>query len=613
MSQNPSKHLSNHLTHQLSHRASLSASPRSFAKTRVRLGALLAVGSVLAACGGSSDTGIAADASTSPAFAYKTAAGVRIEPVVMTSEDAVRLAHQATFGPTESLVAEIRSQGAAAWVQGQQLLSVSRYTLGNGAEIHRNVSTTDFCAQPSHGGSSCWRDWYSTQPLLWDFYRNATRQPDQLRQRVAFALQQILVVSNLDVQGTYGFRYYHNALLDQAFGNYRDLLRKVTLSPVMGEYLNHVNNDTSAPNENYARELLQLFSLGTCRIESDGSLVGDVCAPVYSNDQVRAYAQALTGWTYPAGGSSSWGCLPTGSNCRYYGADMVPAPTLRDLQQRDLLSGVRVPAGATAPAALEHVLDSLLQHPNMAPFVARQLIQHLTSSNPTPAYIQRVAAAFSAGRLSHDGQTFGVGRTGDLAATVAAVLLDREVRAPLLDAPDGSGKLREPVLYFTGVLRALNGQTDGEVLGSWWGESLRQHVFRAPSVFSFYPTDYPLADSTYVAPSFGIHNVGSAFDRLNYLTFLLQWGGATAQAGVPGATGTGISTAAFEGVAGNAGALVDRLATLATGQPLPADVQRVVVDAVETITNVGNAQWKSDRVRQAAFLIFASPQYQVYR
>ena len=130
--------------------------------------------------------------------------------------------------------------------------------------------------------------------MTWDFYRNATQNADQLRQRVAFALQQIVVVNNLDVEGTYGLRNYHNTLLDNAFTNYRQVLKKVTLSPVMGDFLNNANNDKAAPNENYARELLQLFSIGTCELNADGSLKGGTCSPTYNNETVRNYAVAMT-------------------------------------------------------------------------------------------------------------------------------------------------------------------------------------------------------------------------------------------------------------------------------------------------------------------------------
>lgn len=510
------------------------------------------------------------------------------------------------------LVSEIKSKGTATWIAEQMALAPSRYTSGNGDAIHKSTSATFFCDQPAYTGPNCWRDWFSSQPLVWDFYRNALTRPDQLRQRVAFALQQIVVISGTSVEGTYGLRNYHNMLLDNAFGNYRQVLKKVVLSPVMGDFLNNANNDKAAPNENFARELLQLFSIGLCELNADGTLKGSGCAPTYSNDTVRNYAYALTGWTYPAGGTTSYGCYPVGANCRYYGGDMVPVAAYHDTAARPLLAGRSVPANSTAASALETVLDSLMAHPNTAPFIARQIIQHLVTSNPTPAYVQRVASAFTTGRHTSGGRTFGAGANGDLAATVAATLLDAEARASSRSAT--AGQLRAPALVFTGVLRALNGRTDGETLAWWWGESLSQHLFRPPSVFSYYPPDYPVAGTPLVGPAFGIHNANGALERLNFLTYLLDWDGSAPEASVPSAIGTKVDLSAFLADAADAAKLVDRLSNLALGQPLPATPRAAVIDAVSWWTSArDSANWQRNRVRAAAYLVFASPNYQVQR
>jgi uncharacterized protein (DUF1800 family) len=552
-----------------------------------------------------SDTGLQKPGAGAPAKA------------LTTQLDAVRLANQATFGPTESLVSQIRQQGAAYWVARQMGLDQffkgslavtplprSRYTSGGDQSLHRHTSqTVDFCADK---GEHCWRDWSSSTPLLWDFYRNAVEGPDQLRQRVAFALQQMMVVSNFEVDGTYGLRNYHNMLLDHAFGNFRDLLRKVILSPVMGDYLDHVNNDKDAPNENFARELLQLFSLGTCELNLDGTLRGGICLPTYDNEQVRAYAFALTGWTYPAGGATPWGCWPQGSNCRFYQGDMVPVAAFHNSQPRALLSGVSLGAGHSANAALVAVLDSLMNHPNMAPFVSRHLIQQLVTSNPSPAYVRRVATAFQTGQ---SGQ-FGTKRKGDLAATVYAVLMDPEARST---APGPtSGRLREPAQLFSGVLRALNGRTDGDALGWWWGEELRQHVFRSPSVFNFYSPDYPVAGTALVGPAFGIHNANSALNRVNYLNFLLFWDGVGPGDNMPNPLGTQVNLNAFLVDASNPALLVDRLSLLALGESLPVGSRTAVINAVSAFPAT-TASDRANRVRQAAFLVFASPQYHLTR
>ena len=517
----------------------------------------------------------------------------------------MRLADQASFGPTEALVATIQSQGVSGWVSAQMALSNSRYASGNGGEVHQYTGSGNFC---DSRGDPCWRDWNSTEPLLWDFYRNAVNQPDQLRQRVAFALQQIVVVNSLEVSGTYGFRLYYNNLLDNAFGNYRQVLKKVALSPVMGDFLNSANNDKAAPNENFARELLQLFSIGTCALNLDGSLQGGSCSSTYTNEVVRSYAYAMTGWTYPAGGATSYGCWPAGMNCRYYGGDMVAVASFHDSAERALLAGVTVAAGTAAPAALDKVLDSLMAHPNMGPFIGRQLIQHLVASNPSAAYVARVATAFNSGRYG----SFGTGVKGDLAATVAAVLLDAEARGDT--TARSAGKLREPAQLFAGVLRALNGNTDGDALSWWWGDSLRQHVFRPPSVFNFYPPDYPVPGTALVGPTFGIHSANAALERLNYLTYLLDWGGSAADVSVPNAVGTKVDLSAFAADAADAAKLVDRMSLLALGQALPATPRQKVIDAVAWWTSSTDAtNWKTNRVKAAAYLVFASPNYQVLR
>ncbi len=518
----------------------------------------------------------------------------------------MRLADQASFGPTEALVATIRSQGSASWVGAQMALNGSRYTSGGDGSVHQYTGSGSFC---DGKGDNCWRDWSSTEPLLWDFYRNAVTRPDQLRQRVAFALQQIVVVNNLEVEGTYGFRVYYNNLLDNAFGNYRQVLKKVALSPVMGDFLNSANNDKAAPNENFARELLQLFSIGTCELNPDASLKGGGCTATYGNDTVRSYAYAMTGWTYPAGGKTPWGCWPTGMNCRYYGGDMTPVASYHDTAERRLLSNVTIAAGTAAAPALEAVLDSLMAHPNMGPFIGKQLIQKLVGSNPSPAYVTRVAAAFDSGRY----QGFGTGAKGDLAATVAAILLDAEARGDTL-ASRNAGKLREPVQMFAGTLRALNGKTDGDALGWWWGESLRQHTFRPPSVFNYYPPDYPVPGTTLVGPEFGIHSANAALERLNYLTYLLDWGGTAPSSSIPNALGTQVNLSAFTSDAADAAKLVDRLSLLALGQPLPAAPRQKVIDAVAWWTDKTDAtNWKTNRVKAAAYLVFGSPNYQVQR
>ncbi len=522
----------------------------------------------------------------------------------LTQREAVRLAEQTTWGQYEWLIGYMRNKTPSAWLYEQFNSGGSRYTSGADGSIHQYTGPGNFC---DGRDANCWRDSYSSQPLLWDFYRNAITQPDQLRQRVAWALSQILVVSNVEIESTYGLRNYHNMLLLNAFGNYREVLKKVAMSPVMGDYLGNVNNEKTAPNENFARELLQLFSLGPCQINADGTLVGGTCQPTYDNQTIRAYAYALTGWTFPPGGASANGCWPVGANCRYHNGDMVVVPTRHDTQPRTLLTGVALGSGHTAPQALDAVLDSLIKHPNIAPFVSRQLIQHLVTSNPSPQYVARVATAFVNGTYGG----FGTGVRGDLKATVAAVLLDPEARTE--PTSPTAGRLREPVQMFLGVLRALKGQTDGDSLGWWWGDMLGQHAFRPPSVFNYYPADFPLPGTTLVAPAFGIHGTSTALARINYVNHAINWG-APVNPSIPNALGTKVDLTGFVYDANDPARLVDRLSLLAFGEVLPAAQRTEIINAVSTFTTkTGGTDYLTHRVRTAAYLVFASPQYHVVR
>jgi uncharacterized protein (DUF1800 family) len=560
-----------------------------------------ALGLGLAGCGGGSDSRLASQ----QAEDGLEAAGEPMAARLPASPLAVyRLADQATFGATEKLLSEISRTGTEKWITAQFSATPSRYTRGGTNAIH-TYTGSDFCAD--NGTPNCWTFYYSSQPLAWDFYRNAVNGPDQLRQRVALALSQINVVSQLEVEGTYGLRNWHNNFLTNAFGNYRAVLKKVALSPVMGDYLNNVNNNKTAPNENFARELLQLFAIGTCELELDGSLKGGKCQPTYDNAKVREYAFALTGWTYPPGGLSAW-CAPrNGVNCRFYDGDMAPRPAAHDTAQRVLLSSVTVPAASTPDTALEAVLDSLMAHPNMAPFIGRQLIQHLVTSNPSPAYVARVSNAFNTGRHGR----IGSGVKGDLRATVAAILLDAEARA---DVPSATaGRLREPVQFFAGVLRALNGTTDGEPLTWWWGEALGQHVFRPPSVFNYYRPDYPVAGTTLQGPQFGILNANTGLARVNYVNYLVNWGGSAPSANVPDALPTQVNLDAFLTDAADPAKLVDRIARVGLGGRITPASRQTIIDAVAAWNAGNSANYLKERVKTAAYLVFASPQYQIAR
>ncbi len=561
------------------------------------------------------------------------------EPDVPTStKDASRLLNQASFGPSADSLALVRQMGPRKYVLTQMDAPVSQYTYATTqstlrARVHTSGSTA-FCETlPEGDRDGCWRDWFAPIPVQYEFFRHAVANPDQLRQRMAFALSQIFVTSGRELDASYGFAHYHQMLRENAFGNYGTLLAKVSKSPFMGAYLNMVDNDPDAPNENYARELLQLFSIGPCELEQDGSLKTGSCVQTYSNEVVRNYAFALTGWTFPAGGVDPWcnaACQKQRwTRPRYYKGDMVPVQQAHDAHPRALLSGVTLPASRTPQQALDAVVASLVAHPNAAPFVARQLIQFFVTSNPSPAYVSRVATAFADGSYAQGGAAIGTGQRGDLRATIAAVLLDDEARGDAFARDARFGKLREPVQYLAGAIRAIDGQTDGESIGSEWSWSgqLGQAPFLAPSVFNFYPPDFPLAGTTMVAPQMGAESVNTALVRINFANALIFWWGERGQAAsgnVADAIGTRVRFARWESLLQapeDSPRVVDAVDELLLGGRLNATEKGAIVAAMDqykpSMTWLANqdppSNWKRERVKTAFYLMLASPQYQVQR
>jgi uncharacterized protein (DUF1800 family) len=541
---------------------------------------------------------------------------------------AVRLANQATFGASDALVTEIKTKGETQWILDQFNLPVSRYSSTEKTQINTTTNYTgNYCVELAGkvDFNDCIRDWYSSEPVKLDFFVQATTGLDQLRMRTAHFLSQIFVVSNTnvngtDLNGTYGLARFQQSLRDQAFGNYKDLLRSVTLSPVMATYLNLVNNSKTDPNENYARELLQLFSVGTCMLNADGTLVSGECKPVYNNDMVRQYAFALSGWTYPAGGVQLPGSsVPTWANPTNFAGSMLAVPAQHDQTQRSLLSGVSVPSGSTPQQALEAVLDSIMKHQNIGPFVALRFIRNFVTSNPSPQYVARVTNAFNSGKY----KTIGSGVQGDLSATIAAVLLDDEARNLSTAQQASFGKLREPVLLMTGIVRALNGVTDGQYLGlGFYGSTLEQPIFNSPTVFNYYFLDGMLGGKSDVAaPEFSITNSNATAARVNFVQDLLySWntapnGGLMAQSGRTGAIGTYLSLGSFYQAASNPVTLVDKLDVLLTAGQLSSSDRAAIVSSLPSTANqnmISDAQ-KADMVRQAVFAITTSPQFQIQR
>ncbi len=581
-------------------RAACPGANRSSLDARLLLAAALCL--VLGACGGGGGSG-GDTRETLQSAGGGTAASSGPGPVApptrvsMTASDAIRLLDQAAFGPTTAAVASVRSAGAMNWVDAQLATAPTGYA----AIDYIDPNSAIGC--PTGSVSTCYRDNYTAFPLQLQFFRNAVTGVDQLRQRVAFAYSQIFVISAIDIKETYGMRAYQQLLLDNAFVNYRTLLERVTLSPAMGDYLDMVNNNkpttTVQANQNFAREVLQLFSIGLTKLNADGSVVRDakgVAVPSYDENVVQGYARVFTGWTYAArpGVTSKW------TNPRNYLGDMVPFADHHDVAAKTLLDGKVLPAGQSAQKDLADGLDLIFNHPNVGVFVGRQLIQALVTSNPSPAYIARITAVFNDN---------GAGVRGDLRAVVRAILLDTEARGEG-KSDIAYGKLRDPAVYAASVARAYGAQTDGVYLNAQ-STAMGQSVYTPPSVFSFYPPDYALPGSaTLVAPQFGLANTTTAVARFNFAYALLYAAnGIAADASVPGSTGTKVDLSEYQPLAATPAALVDKLDAQLMYASMPAAEKTAITTAVSAIAATDTL----GRTRMAAYLVAASPRYQINR
>lgn len=388
---------------------------------------------------------------------------------------ASRLLEQATFGPTPASVARVQQLGMPGWIDWQLGLPASRITSPNYV-IDYDVNN------PTQSGRA------------FSYFRRTHQNlivggEDQLRLRTNWVLSNFLVVSTRKIN-VYGAAEYFNLLQQHAFGNYGDLLKAISRSPAMGFYLDNSVNTRQSLNENYGRELMQLFSVGLVQLNLDGTPKRDASGKAletYTQQDVVEATRALTGWTWAEPEATR-----PGSNFANYGKPMVAYWADQHDPDPKRVLGKVIPANQGAEKDLDSLIKILMEHPNTAPFVSLRLIQGLTASDPSPQYLQRVAAVF---------QQSG----GDLGKVVRAILLDSEARAG--DVPgrsaNGFGRIREPLLMHTALLRAL-GCT--QAVSSPWGDptgpftAWNQQAFDAPSVFNFYPPNHRAPGSLLLAP-----------------------------------------------------------------------------------------------------------------
>ncbi len=425
----------------------------------------------------------------------------------VSNQDAPRFLTQATFGPTASEITNLQSQGYSAWITSQMSLP---------ATSHRSATDADFAAYPASGQTSASQN--NRQAAWWKISLQA---PDQLRQRVAFALSEILVISDVASQlngQADGVASYYDLLANDAFGNFRQLLQDVTLSPAMGNYLNMLHNakanaakGTSA-DENYAREVQQLFTIGLNQLQPDGTLKLDANGlpiPTYDQAEIVQTANVFTGWGYYSAATSP----SFYGSAADFGDPMMAYPSYHDETAKTVVNGLVIPANQTPAADLKMELDALFNHPNTAPFICQQLIQRLVTSNPSPGYVYRVAQVFA-----NDGS----GSRGNLAAVVKAILLDYEARSPTVTTDAGFGKLKEPLLRVTQLYRAFNAaSSEGRYPIFSAQNSLGEAALRSPTVFNFFEPGFvqqgPLASAGLYAPEFQITTADTAISVPNYI------------------------------------------------------------------------------------------------
>lgn len=448
---------------------------------------------------------------------------------------------------------------------------------------------------------------YSQRGLDNTVWRAFIGGDDALRQRVVFALSEICVVSVLGVDSAwrqFALAYYLDILQTHAFGNYRQLLEALTLSPAMGYYLTFRGNAKanpktgSQPDENYARELMQLFTIGLVQLQPDGTPVLRNGQPVetYRAEDVSGLARVFTGWDLDTAGMAK--PYPAEQMCR----PMVQVAGRYETGPKQFL-GTTIPDGTDARTALRMALDTIFAHPNVPPFVGRQLIQRLVTSNPSPAYVGRVAAVFA-----NNGQ----GVRGDLRAVVRAILLDPEAHDPARLQDPGWGKLREPVQRFVHWARAFRATS---AAGIWDigdlsdpGSRLGQSPLRSPSVFNFFrpgyvPPQTALAERGLVGPEFQLTNESTVAGYVNFM-----------QRAVAGKNVGDLRPdyGSLQPLAANAPALVAEVALVLTAGHMSAATQAVIATAVQSMPSKTDTDLQN-RIQAALLLVLASPEYIVQK
>lgn len=556
----------------------LEVEARDRAATAVSLAPALLPAAVLAACGGgggSSPTPTPTSPTPTPTAALPSAI------------QASRFLGQATMGATKAEIEKVRGAGYEAWLNEQ--FAMQRETTHFDWLVTSGYATAAYINNEAIFDASLWRQLITGK--------------DQLRQRVGLALSEIIVVG---IGGlTHSWRSfataaYFDILLDNAFGNFRTLIEQISLNPAMGQFLTFLGNrkgnpaNGSQPDENYARELMQLFTMGVQKLNSDGTVqtAGGAAQETYSQADVSGLARVFTGFILDGADNT------TPERMR---RPMVQQPNQHETGVKTFL-GTTIPAGTDGNASLTAALDTIFAHPNVPPFISKQLIQRLVTSNPSPAYVARVAAVF---------RNNGSGARGDLKAVVRAILLDAEARNDGASAAASFGKLREPIVRLTGWARAFNANSPSNAwpIGDTSNPTnrLAQSPGRSPSVFNFFrpgysPPNTALSQQSLVAPEFQIATEPSVVAYVNYMAGLVANGAGDLKA----------DYSVIAALAGDAQALVDEVnLVLAAGQLGSATVA-TIKGAVESVAATAT-NGAANRVNIAILLTLASPEFIVQK
>lgn len=530
----------------------------------------------------SGTTSLSVDVSNpSPGPANSSTVNVAVTFFATTATSAARILDQTSFGPTAATIQHVQSVGLTAYL----------------AEQYAQPTTTLAAIPTSPLPAVCLANNSAYPCAESEWWTAAITGPDQLRQRVAFAMSEMFVVSTQAIPGQ-AIPSFHNALANDAFGNFQTIMKDVTLSPAMGAYLNMMNSAAPAAgqiaNENYPRENMQLFTIGLDLLNQDGSLQLDGSGnpiPSYTQAQVQAFARAYTGWTLANVGGATVTKFP--NNSGDYDDPMVSLNAYHDTTSKTLLNGTVLPAGQTAQQDLTQALANIFAHPNVGPFVCKQLIQHLVTSTPSAAYVSRVAAVFA---------NNGSGTRGDMKAVLNAIFTDQEARAGDTNASYDGGHLREPVLFLTAMIRGL-GASNTDVNGSYFslsGQSakLSEEPYRANSVFNFFPPSYVIPNTTLNAPEFGIENTASSILELSLADSIVN--NKIASFTIPLSATSTLGT-----MAATPATLVDYLGMLFMHSQMPANMRTEIISTITPLTN--NAQ----RARVATYLVITGSNYKV--